>query len=127
MSSTSETVASAKSSPGGIKQVAFASSPLPKDQSNEQHSNENVPQLPASDPDKDIPTVRLGETIKFDEFGPIIINLDGTTKRIDNWKQLSEREKEVTWRRISKRNEERRRVLNEQIEKSQEAQAADEE
>jgi hypothetical protein len=35
----------------------------------------------------------------------------GTTRRIDNWDQLTEREKEVTWRRISKRNEERRKML----------------
>jgi len=51
-------------------------------------------------------------------MGPAIINLDGTTRRIDNWSELSEREKEVTWRRISKRNEERRKMLLEQTEKA---------
>jgi predicted Fe-S protein YdhL (DUF1289 family) len=49
-------------------------------------------------------------------MGPIIINTDGTTRAIANWDELSEREKEVTWKRISKRNEERRKILLEKQE-----------
>lgn len=113
MSSGPENGAAASSSSGG-KPLAFAAS------SPDGISNEEVPQLPASDIDnKDIPTIKLGETIKFDEMGPVIINLDGTTRQIDNWSDLSEREKEVTWRRISKRNEERRKMLMEQAEKEE--------
>ena len=48
-------------------------------------------------------------------MGPVIINLDGTTRRIENWGEMTEKEKEVTWRRISKRNEERRKKLQEQM------------
>lgn len=118
MSSGSENTASVGASSTSGKALAFAAAPT--DDKTSSNSQEEVPQLPASDPnDKDIPSIKLGETIKFDEMGPIIINLDGTTRRIDNWRELSEREKEVTWRRISKRNEERRKILLEQAERDQ--------
>lgn len=79
--------------------------------------------LPPSDGSKDLPSIRLGETIRFEELGPIILNTDGTTRRIGNWDQLTEQEKKATWRRISKRNEERRLALLEQQkqEKSEES------
>ncbi|MGK3733339.1 MAG: putative Fe-S protein YdhL (DUF1289 family), partial [Bacillariaceae sp.] len=50
---------------------------------------------------------------------PIILNSDGTTRRISNWESLSDHEKEVTWRRIKKRNEERRNVLLDQQKKAE--------
>lgn len=75
-----------------------------------------LPQLPPPDPNSNLPTIRLGETIRFEEMGPIILNTDGTTRRIENWDSLTEKEKEVTWRRISKRNEERRQILLQQQE-----------
>ena len=43
----------------------------------------------------------------------------GTTRRINNWDQMSEHERQVTWKRISKRNEERRRRLLEQQQQSE--------
>lgn len=58
-----------------------------------------------------IPRIQLGESISFEELGPVIINSDGTTRRIDNWDEMSPHEREVAWRRISKRNEERRQKL----------------
>ena len=56
----------------------------------------------------------MGETLRFEEMGPIIINVDGSTRRIDNWDQMTDQEREVAWRRISKRNAERRKKLLEQ-------------
>lgn len=53
-------------------------------------------------------------------MGPVIINADGTTRRIDNWDQMTKSEQEVAWRRIAKRNEERRRVLLEEQQQKQE-------
>ena len=44
-------------------------------------------------------------------MGPVIINADGTTRRIANWDQMTQGEQQVAWRRISKRNEERQRAL----------------
>ena len=63
---------------------------------------------------KELPSMKLGETMKFDQMGPVIINTDGTTRRISNWDTLTEREREVTWKRIRKRNEERREILLQQ-------------
>ena len=84
--------------------------------------------LPPSDPNAKIPSIKLGETIRFEEWGPIILNSDGTTRRIANWDSLTEQEQQVTWRRISKRNEERRKALLEQMtneEQSQEEKQSD--
>ena len=67
------------------------------------------------------------ETISFEEMGPVIINTDGTTRQISNWDQMTKREQEVTWKRISKRNEERRKALLEQQKKLEEAEKKDEE
>ena len=39
----------------------------------------------------------------------------GTSVVIENWNEISEKEQEVSWRRISKRNEERRKVLLEKM------------
>lgn len=97
--------------------MAFAASASPPSDETQQE----IPQLPAADPDSNLPSIKLGETIKFEEMGPIIINPDGTTRRIENWDQMTEREKEVTWRRISKRNEERRKALLEQQRLAEEA------
>lgn len=74
--------------------------------------------LPASNTaDPSIPTIKLGETIKFEDMGPVIINSDGTTRRIDNWDNMSKHEQEVAWRRISKRNNERRAALLEEAQR----------
>ena len=67
------------------------------------------------------------ESITFEEMGPVIINSDGTTRRIDNWDQMTKGEQEVAWRRIAKRNEERREVLLERQQEQQEQQKESEE
>ncbi len=59
------------------------------------------------------------ESIRFEDMGPVIINADGTTRRIDNWDQMTKKEQEVAWRRISKRNEARRKALLEQQQKDE--------
>ena len=61
----------------------------------------------------------LTESIRFEEMGPVIINADGTTRRIDNWDQMTKSEQEVAWRRIAKRNEERRRALLEEMQEKE--------
>jgi len=74
-----------------------------------------VPLLPPSDPnDTSIPSLKMGEKLKLDHLGPIIINPDGTTRRIENWDTMTEKEREVAWRRISKRNQVRIDTLNKQ-------------
>lgn len=49
-------------------------------------------------------TIKLGESISLEELGPIIINADGTTRRITNWSTLTEAEQKSSWRVISARN-----------------------
>jgi hypothetical protein len=69
-----------------------------------------VPLLPepkAAAADAGTPTLKLGETMKFAELGPIIVNSDGTTRRITNWSTMTDAEQAVTLRRIGKRNQER--------------------
>jgi hypothetical protein len=78
-------------------------------------SDGEVPLLKPPEPGEKLPTFRLGETIRLEEMGPIILNTDGTTRRIANWDNLSEQEKKTTWRRISARNEERRKHLLEKM------------
>mmetsp|Transcript_17029 Transcript_17029/g.20791 ORF Transcript_17029/g.20791 Transcript_17029/m.20791 type:complete len:157 (-) Transcript_17029:345-815(-) len=94
-----------------------SSSSLPKSNDQQQQQpKEDLLQLRPSDPNKDgdVLTLKFGETLKLDHLGPIILNTDGTTRRIANWDTLTEGEREVSWRRIKKRNEERRKVLEEQ-------------
>ena len=50
-----------------------------------------IPLLLPADPNSDIPSIRLGESISFEEWGPIILNRDGTTRRISNWDTLTGR------------------------------------
>lgn len=57
----------------------------------------------------------------------MIINADGTTRRIDNWDQMTKGEQEVAWRRIAKRNEERREALLEQQRRQQEQNVVEDE
>mmetsp|Transcript_8019 Transcript_8019/g.11021 ORF Transcript_8019/g.11021 Transcript_8019/m.11021 type:complete len:110 (-) Transcript_8019:361-690(-) len=63
-------------------------------------------------------TVKLGENVKFDELGPVVINSNGTISRIANWDRMTEIEKETTYRVLVKRNNLRRKRLLEQQEKS---------
>lgn len=73
----------------------------------------DLPRLPPSDPnDSSIPSLKLGEKFKMDHLGPIIINPDGTTRRIGNWENMTASEREVAWRRISQRNKIRIDNLN---------------
>lgn len=78
-----------------------------------------LPQLPEASNDSSIPSIKLGESITLEEMGPIIINSDGTTRAIDNWDQMTKGEQEVAWRRISQRNEKRRKALLEQQQQKQ--------
>ena len=43
----------------------------------------------------------------FAELGPIIIQSDGSTRRITNWDQMNQKEQDVTWKRIAARNKKR--------------------
>jgi hypothetical protein len=104
---------------------ASAEASNPDEQAQVQAEANEMLALPPSNPDNkndDIKTLKMGESLKLDHLGPIILNTDGTTRRINNWDILTEHEREVTWRRIKKRNGERRKILEEQQKKQEEEQ-----
>lgn len=55
-----------------------------------------------------------GESVKLEELGPIIVNEDGTMRRITNWHTLTKGEQLGTIKAISKRNKRRLDKLKEQ-------------
>mmetsp|Transcript_23852 Transcript_23852/g.27485 ORF Transcript_23852/g.27485 Transcript_23852/m.27485 type:complete len:123 (+) Transcript_23852:90-458(+) len=95
---------------------AFSTTPSSGDKS--------LPVLLPSDPNNKSPRTKInvgGKAVNLDALGPVILNKDGTTRKIDNWDDMSEMEQEVCWRKISKRNAERKAVLlklNEEKEQS---------
>mmetsp|Transcript_3646 Transcript_3646/g.6028 ORF Transcript_3646/g.6028 Transcript_3646/m.6028 type:complete len:143 (+) Transcript_3646:154-582(+) len=100
---------------------AMSSGPEPKPTTMlESKEEKEVLQLPEASNDPSIPSIKLGDSIKFEDMGPVIINADGSTRQIANWDKMTEAEQQVAWRRISKRNEERRKVLLEQQQQQQE-------
>ena len=58
--------------------------------------------------------VTTGAPKALDALGPIVVNSDGTLARIANWSEMTEKEQQVTQRRIAKRNLERLKELREQ-------------
>ena len=59
-------------------EAAAAAKEIPSDSDGNNGENPEIPLLPASDPnDKNILSFKLGETIRLEEMGPIIINTDG--------------------------------------------------
>ena len=61
-----------------------AASPDPNAVDGMSNPNDEVHLLPppSNDNDPSIPTIKLGETIRFEQYGPIILNSDGTTRRM---------------------------------------------
>ncbi len=51
--------------------------------------------------------IKIGETLKLSELGPMIINKDGSASRITNWDKMSQREQTTAWKLIGERNKKR--------------------
>jgi hypothetical protein len=51
--------------------------------------------------------LKLGDAMKLDHLGPMIVTSEGQLRRIANWDKMSKAEQDVAWRRISARNKER--------------------
>ena len=84
-----------------------------------QKEEEKVFELPSPDDiinNKEKGTIKqlkFGESLSMDELGPIIINPDGTMRRIANWNELTKGEQESTFRQIVARNKRRLAALQE--------------
>jgi hypothetical protein len=66
---------------------------------------------------RDVPVRRItfGEKVKLDDIGPVIVQIDCTLKRIENWHSMTEGEKEATFRRIGGRNQKRLDLCREKL------------
>jgi hypothetical protein len=65
------------------------------------------------------------QTIKFDQLGPIIINHDGTMRRIANWDKMTEKEQTGILKMLQKRNKQRMDVLKADEEENNEKECID--
>lgn len=48
-----------------------------------------------------------GSTAKLSAMGPLVVNVDGTVSRITNWAEMTDAERETTFRMVGKRNQKR--------------------
>ncbi|KAF4964619.1 hypothetical protein FSARC_7482 [Fusarium sarcochroum] len=59
----------------------------------------------------DVTTLRVGESVRLDALGPLIVNTDGTMGRVGNWAGMTENEKQQTLKLLARRNKQRLEVL----------------
>lgn len=52
-----------------------------------------------------------GSTAKLSAMGPLVVNVDGTVSRITNWAEMTDAERETTFRMVGKRNQTRLAAL----------------
>jgi hypothetical protein len=72
--------------------------------------------LPSASSESDTTKIDVSSgqgTVKMDQLGPMVVNVDGTLSRITNWEAMTEMERTNTLRIISKRNKERLEKLKE--------------
>ena len=92
-----------------------------KSNSSNNEGNRELPALPAlanhaENEGDNVNVLTLdGDALTFERLGPMIINTDGTVRRIANWDILSPQEKESSWRLISARNRKRVEELKRKI------------
>ena len=71
---------------------------------------------PRGDDDDVVTRIRFGEKVAVDDLiGPVVINHDCTTKYIENWREMTEREREATRRRLGARNRERHAACKQKL------------
>ncbi|KAF5023437.1 hypothetical protein F66182_4482 [Fusarium sp. NRRL 66182] len=55
----------------------------------------------------DVTELRVGESVRLDAMGPLVVNTDGTMGRIGNWAGMTEGEREQTLKLLGTRNKQR--------------------
>lgn len=58
-----------------------------------------------------VTTLRVGESLRLDAMGPLVVNRDGSMARVANWTGMTENEREATLRLLGKRNQQRLEAL----------------
>ncbi|SPJ76391.1 uncharacterized protein FTOL_06122 [Fusarium torulosum] len=61
----------------------------------------------AADKGDGVTSLRVGESVRLDAMGPLVVNTDGTMGRIGNWAGMTEGEKEQTLKLLGRRNKQR--------------------
>ncbi|KAM0427003.1 hypothetical protein ACHAPT_007901 [Fusarium lateritium] len=81
---------------------------------------ENKKQLPAPPPEQDtaaagrgdgVTALRVGESVRLDALGPLVVNADGSMGRVGNWAGMTAGEREATLRLLGRRNKQRLEAL----------------
>ncbi|RPA71443.1 hypothetical protein BJ508DRAFT_419921 [Ascobolus immersus RN42] len=55
-----------------------------------------------------------GPAVALDHLGPMVVNVDGTISRVNNWDQMTDNEKAQTQRLLARRNKQRLEALKAQ-------------
>ena len=92
------------------------------DDNNVMNSSEVLLLPPPINEDPSEKTMKLGEKISMEHLGPIIINTDGSLRRIDNWDKLSKEEQDRSFRLIAARNKKRIEILKQKEQQEYEEQ-----
>ncbi|WFC97262.1 hypothetical protein MBRA1_003929 [Malassezia brasiliensis] len=75
---------------------------------NDAQDTHDAPAAPLALPStSDAPSVGLGEQVKLDKLGPVVVNSDGTLARLPNWDKMTPDEQQRTVRILAKRNQAR--------------------
>ncbi|KAF5677781.1 hypothetical protein FHETE_1544 [Fusarium heterosporum] len=61
----------------------------------------------AADKGDGVTSLRVGESVRLDAMGPLVVNTDGTMGRIGNWAGMTKGEKEQTLKLLGRRNKQR--------------------
>lgn len=74
------------------------------------------PEEESSDRNNGVATLRVGESVRLDALGPLVVNNDGSMGRVGNWAGMTEPEKENTLRILGRRNKQRLEALKKKME-----------
>ncbi|KAF4969208.1 hypothetical protein FZEAL_10265 [Fusarium zealandicum] len=80
----------------------------------------HLPGPESQDSGSDMTTLRVGESVRLEALGPLVVNADGSMGRVGNWVGMTEGEKEATLRLLGKRNKQRLAVLRAKEEEDKE-------
>ncbi|KAJ3468608.1 hypothetical protein MRS44_002673 [Fusarium solani] len=58
-----------------------------------------------------VTALRVGESVRLDALGPLVVNADGSMGRVGNWAGMTEGEREATLRLLGRRNKQRLEAL----------------
>lgn len=58
-----------------------------------------------------VTTLRVGDSLRLDALGPLVVNADGSVARVGNWAGMTPAEREATLRLLGRRNRQRLEAL----------------